>query len=298
MIITCPACASKFSVADGALPPEGHDLKCSSCEHVWFYQPEEIPEESGDDLKESPSEEENETAEEQTDSNELEEALEDILADDDAMPDHEEKPERSAQKPLPISRLPGLQAALNRFLQIRNDKAAFMGYAGAGGVFILVFACLLWLSSPIQNVIPGSRNFFTLFGLEKPLPGKGLAFDKVIAKTETIDKDKENIYVEGNIINLSSHDQAVPMMEVRIENAQGIGVGRWLVEPPEKTLEAEKSVSFQAVYENTDKAAAQASVRFVLKPEKYELPEEESKAPVKDSNPVKDEGKSPAHHPH
>ena len=36
MIITCPACASRFRIPDGALGAEGRKLRCGSCRHVWF----------------------------------------------------------------------------------------------------------------------------------------------------------------------------------------------------------------------------------------------------------------------
>lgn len=39
MIITCPSCSVKFSVADAAIPPQGRKLKCSKCEFLWHFKP-------------------------------------------------------------------------------------------------------------------------------------------------------------------------------------------------------------------------------------------------------------------
>ena len=40
MIITCPNCEKKFKIDNSLIPEEGRDLQCGSCEHVWFYTPE------------------------------------------------------------------------------------------------------------------------------------------------------------------------------------------------------------------------------------------------------------------
>ena len=38
MIITCPSCKKKFNIDLNLIPSGGRDLKCGSCNHVWFYK--------------------------------------------------------------------------------------------------------------------------------------------------------------------------------------------------------------------------------------------------------------------
>ena len=38
MIITCPNCDKKFQIESSLIPEGGRDLKCGSCNHVWFYE--------------------------------------------------------------------------------------------------------------------------------------------------------------------------------------------------------------------------------------------------------------------
>jgi predicted Zn finger-like uncharacterized protein len=40
MIITCPDCEKKFQINPALMPEKGRDLRCGSCNHTWFYKPE------------------------------------------------------------------------------------------------------------------------------------------------------------------------------------------------------------------------------------------------------------------
>jgi len=40
MILTCPACDTKYVVKDGAIPPAGRQVRCASCKHSWHQDPE------------------------------------------------------------------------------------------------------------------------------------------------------------------------------------------------------------------------------------------------------------------
>ena len=38
MIIECPNCNKKFNLDEKLIPRSGRNLKCSSCEHVWYHK--------------------------------------------------------------------------------------------------------------------------------------------------------------------------------------------------------------------------------------------------------------------
>lgn len=40
MILTCPACSTKYVVKDGAIPPVGRQVRCASCKHSWHQDAE------------------------------------------------------------------------------------------------------------------------------------------------------------------------------------------------------------------------------------------------------------------
>ena len=41
MIIGCPNCNKQFKINLSLIPDDGRDLKCGSCDHVWFYKIED-----------------------------------------------------------------------------------------------------------------------------------------------------------------------------------------------------------------------------------------------------------------
>ena len=41
MIINCPNCNKQFKINSSLIPDNGRDLKCGSCDHVWFYKIED-----------------------------------------------------------------------------------------------------------------------------------------------------------------------------------------------------------------------------------------------------------------
>jgi predicted Zn finger-like uncharacterized protein len=43
MILTCPSCGTQYVVKDGAIPPQGRQVRCASCKHSWHQDPEAAP---------------------------------------------------------------------------------------------------------------------------------------------------------------------------------------------------------------------------------------------------------------
>lgn len=41
MILTCDNCHTRYLVPHGAIGPEGREVRCTSCHHQWFQEPEE-----------------------------------------------------------------------------------------------------------------------------------------------------------------------------------------------------------------------------------------------------------------
>ena len=39
MLIVCPSCEAQYQVAESAIPPEGREVQCSSCQNIWHQEP-------------------------------------------------------------------------------------------------------------------------------------------------------------------------------------------------------------------------------------------------------------------
>ena len=46
MIISCPNCNKQFKINPSLIPDNGRDLKCGSCDHLWFHKIEDNKTES------------------------------------------------------------------------------------------------------------------------------------------------------------------------------------------------------------------------------------------------------------
>jgi predicted Zn finger-like uncharacterized protein len=49
MILTCPNCGTQYVVKDGAIPPQGRQVRCASCKHSWHQDPEATAEPGADE---------------------------------------------------------------------------------------------------------------------------------------------------------------------------------------------------------------------------------------------------------
>ncbi|MDP6953869.1 MAG: zinc-ribbon domain-containing protein [Alphaproteobacteria bacterium] len=46
MILSCPSCATRFTVPEGAFASGGRKLRCGKCKHDWFQEPPAAPEQA------------------------------------------------------------------------------------------------------------------------------------------------------------------------------------------------------------------------------------------------------------
>ena len=132
MIITCPNCNKQFKIDNSLIPDEGRDLQCGSCNHVWFYQIEEM-------------------------NNEVLELNEEIISED-----IEIKAEKKEEKLEEISEKP---KKITVFKNTENKGSKFFSYLVVLIISFIALVILLdTLKTPLMNVFPGLEIIlFNLF---------------------------------------------------------------------------------------------------------------------------------------
>ncbi len=140
MIITCPSCKKKFNIDINLIPSEGRDLRCGSCEHIWFYK-------KGDPIPEPLQVNESITIKEKEDS--------DKLNDDKFKHQLIEQPvEENKKAKSELSTMKGTESKPGVIKKTQSSK--FFSYLI---VFIISLGALIilldTLKTPLINIFPG-----------------------------------------------------------------------------------------------------------------------------------------------
>ena len=157
MIINCPNCNKRFKINTSLIPVEGRDLKCGSCDHVWFYKIEDKnlePLSLKDDIinKEDKPE----------------------IVDKKIKQTNEEKKSSSHSKidtkdKKDLDKIADKQITSKN--KTKNTSSKFFSYIF---VFIISFVALIilidTLKTPLINIFPGLENIlFSLFEMLKDI---------------------------------------------------------------------------------------------------------------------------------
>lgn len=250
MILTCGACQSKFTLDSGLLGSTGKRVRCSDCGHSWFQTPD--PDDLLSDIEAT-------IAAQQADAQAHEQS-------DISIPEGV-KPRPADERPFKTLR-PAREPSGPALINGKTIKTLFVPVA----LTAVLAGLFLNFQGPIMRVWPQSLALYRVMGREGVLPGEGLVFDKVTARREGA-----AILIEGNIINLTQDERAVPMMRVSLNPIGGkpeeesTPLAQWLIEPPEHTIAGEGTLAFTARYDPPADAPAipsdtQVTVRFVLNP--------------------------------
>ncbi len=237
MILTCPQCASRFILSAQALAPDGRRVKCSTCDEIWFQEPDE--DEIHDDGEDG----------EVTKNEDGDIVMEDVVGEDipDAVKPIQQDDREPASGKVRADTPPGT---------LKPQAIAI-----AAVLFLILCAPIIVLKGPIMRAWPEAIVFYEAIGGETSIPGEALVFDKVEAEI----KDDE-IMLKGQVINLTSEDKIMPMIEVAARDKDGEELYHWYIAPPQTTLKAEETLPLKAQYAfDKESPVADIRVRFVLK---------------------------------
>ena len=283
MILTCPACDTKYVVKDDAIPPGGRQVRCASCKHSWHQEPEGAvveaesvavdfeaasPAESGQEaLAETPAQaiEEGmiagEPQPEEVGQNQPEwtppssdEAIEPAAADEVSM---EEAPAVADEWRRPEPAVEAYAPAAGPMPDVEDPSAPaeeeFVGYAPIADDeaprrrWPLILAILVLIAA-------AAAAFWFLAPPEwKERAGiaqAGATPLQLMITTndrQPLESGNELIAISGRVINPTDREQIVPPIRAELRDKQTRAVvHRWTIAPPARVLAPRSSASFNS----------------------------------------------------
>lgn len=301
MILTCPACGTRYVVKDGAIPDGGRQVRCASCKHSWHQDPQEgDPQDGGPE----PSSEQEfpapapmthpagepagkpqeaalsdhahpdvsaqvVAASEDPDSHPLPEPGAEALAT--VTPDAEPVYAQEAVDASVADRTPEPGSPVWDVAQDRDDPD-FAVYAPADeeepkrrGPLLILLALL------VIAAIAAAVWFLAPSGIKQRLGiAQGESTPLLVQVDErnrrTLASGNQLLEVSGKVINPTDETQRVPPLQAQLRSLEQKVVYSWTIPPPASTLGPGGSASFNSAELNIPPSAACLDVSFGTAP--------------------------------
>jgi predicted Zn finger-like uncharacterized protein len=283
MILTCPNCGTQYVVKDGAIPPEGRQVRCAACKHSWHQDPDDAgapggaPEPAAAGLgrmaEQPPAGQALGTADEDESIQEAtlidprsgpdaeERAFQEAMIDGDAeQPGAEERappaPVAEAEQAEDVETTP-LAADWNEPPTAESAPDVFSPFAENGDVETRRRSPVVTVLV-IMVVIVALAALFWFFA---PAPLKArlglaatgtssLALVTTHMDRQRLESGNELLTVTGRVINPTGKDQDVPPLQAQLKSRTGKVVYSWTIAPPARSLPAGASASFNSAEVN------------------------------------------------
>jgi predicted Zn finger-like uncharacterized protein len=281
MILTCPACDTKYVVKDGAIPPAGRQVRCASCKHSWHQDSELVltEEESGSidfggppppspDASSEPVGEIPDQAETDDFVAETPEPLVTEQAEDGwAMPStpgetnadpvqyepvSEAEPEAAEaadwQPPEPV------EEDFAGYSPITDEAERRSGWQWLIGLLILVVAA----AAAFWFLAPDAWKAKAGIAAANATP---LQLMITTSDRQPLESGNELVAISGRVINPTDQEQNVPPIRAELRDKQTHAVvHRWTIAPPARVLAPRSSASFNSAEVDVPKGGDELTV--------------------------------------
>jgi len=282
MILTCPNCGTQYVVKDGAIPPQGRQVRCASCKHSWHQDPDEIFEEAAP------------TASEEADATPEEETLaEATLIDPRSGPEAEERAyeEAMVEEAAPSADYSATDAATPEApVLVPADHDVLAKTVEESGGLDPAVAGDDWRGPPDAEAQDDHFSPFPERG-EGPQPRRGrgilrallvvllvaalaavfwffappawkarvglsaagsspLALVTTHMDRQRLESGNELLTVTGRVINPTSESQDIPPLQAQLKTKTGQIVYSWTIAPPARSLPPGASARFNSAEVN------------------------------------------------
>lgn len=280
MILTCPNCSTQYVVKDGAIPPQGRQVRCASCKHSWHQDPDAAAESEPAMTEAESMAEPSETLAEATlleprSGPEAEERVFEQAALDEEQPvdglqsgsdEDRERAQLAAEHhaqavsadfgsdelgSAPVTTAdwrepPQAEAADDEFSPFPVTDEPGPRRRSTAATIILVVVVVAALAAAFYFLAPPEW---------KARVGLAGAASQLALVTTHMDRQKlesgnELLTVTGRIINPTANEQSVPPLQAQLRSKGGKVVYTWTIAPPVRTLGPGASAPFNSAEVN------------------------------------------------
>jgi predicted Zn finger-like uncharacterized protein len=238
MILTCPECATRYEADAAKFPPQGRDVRCAKCAHVWRQLPPE-PEIEPQEIFAEPAPE--------------------------SEPEPAPKPQSYVQPPIqpslkPMAAMAPQVSAAPKTPRGRSHLAGLAaGWIGLAVIVLALGAAIALYRQQVVTAWPQSASLYA--GLGMKTKATGIEVDNLKYHEETEDGEPV-LAVSGTLVNVGKSELPVPQIRVTLSDGDNRELYHWTFTPDILTLEPGQSIPFVTRLSSPPAAARHLDVRF------------------------------------
>ena len=272
MILTCPNCGTQYVVKDGAIPPQGRQVRCASCKHSWHQlaegeaavaeeppapqpQPEAGPAAEPDPQAEDESLSEATLIEPRSGPEAEERAYQEAVVEDEAAPApateerafEQAAPAEAAEAAEDWREPPEAEPEVYDFEDFPSPTEEQPRRRSPIVPILLIIFVIAALAAAFWFLAPPEWKAQLGIGAAGASP---LALVTTHMDRQRLESGNELLTVTGRVINPTPKEQDVPPLQAQLRTRTGQVVYSWTIAPPARSLPPGASASFNSAEVN------------------------------------------------
>ena len=248
MILSCPACHTRYRLADGSVPPEGRDVRCAKCGNRWHEPGEPLHEPAEDYLP---------------DDTDGEAMVERVPAPVVVEPISYSTPEPEIPYVQPPVHIPEpAYEPEDDGVDMFAHEPPFRPRPRRGRwviIAILVLAAIIGAVALLR--LYGPPAIKTKLGMAAGASSLRLELPRDPQRRK-LSSGNEMFELAGKVVNSSDDSQRVPDIVAELRDKDNKAVYRWTITPPKRTIGPKQTLDFDAAEIDVPSGAHKLALSF------------------------------------